>query len=136
MSKHVTVGMDAFSRGVEELLGDIPNACGDALETATTQSARSTAKKLRGEYTAGIGRNPWSAEYRNGFSSHVERNGLNVTGEVGNRAKPGLVHLLEKGHATLTERRTQAYPHMAPAFEDMEDDFVKRASDALGRVLE
>ena len=120
MAKSWEGDIDEFAKGIEALLGDIPNAAGKEMDKAVTQSVRKAAKELRGERTAGIGRHPWSEEYRSGFSSRVDKNWPVITGEVGNKAKPGLVHLLEKGHVTLTDRRTQAFPHMAPAFDDMQ----------------
>lgn len=135
MARNWEGDIDEFAKGIEALLGDIPNATGKEMDKAVTQSVRKTAKELRGERTAGIGRHPWSEDYRGGFSSRVDKNWPVITGEVGNKSKPGLVHLLEKGHVTLTERRTQAFPHMAPAFDDMQEDFVERASKALGRAI-
>ena len=70
-----------------------------------------------------------------GFASHVER-GVETVGEVGNKNKPGLVHLLEKGHLTLTGRKTTAYPHMAPAFDAMSEEFVEEYKKAIGAALE
>lgn len=127
--------IDRFAATIAQLVGDIPDSCADEMEKAVRKSARAGAKSLREEHTEGIGRHPWSEEYRKGFSSHVERDGLQSVGEVGNKVKPGLTHLLEKGHLTLTDRRTRAYPHMEPAFRDMEEDFVAEAAKALGRAV-
>jgi len=135
MGRNVTCDLDRFAAGFDELIGDLPEACGDALEDSVRKSVRQAAKSLRGELTDGIGKNDWSDEYRQGFTSHVDRSGPTVVGEVGNKNKPGLVHLLEKGHATLTGRRTQAYPHMEPAFEEMSSDFIDRAGKAVGRAI-
>ena len=38
-------------------------------------------------------------------------------------------------HLTLTGRRTNAYPHMAPAFDDMEQDFMERVGKYVGDAL-
>lgn len=128
MSQHdITRDLDSFAVGITELLGDVPEACGNGLEKAVVKSARDTASKLRGELTGGIGIHEWSGEYRGGFTSHVDRSGLSTTGEIGNKNKPGLVHLLEKGHATPAGRRTRAFPHMDPAFVGMQEEFVESA---------
>lgn len=135
MARNVTCGIDAFAKGIDELIGDLPAGCTDALERSTRTATRVTAQLLQGEYTQGIGLHPWSDEYRSGFSADVKRDVFEVEGEVGNRNKPGLVHLLEKGHATLTERRTRAYPHMAPAFDDMVEIFEEEVERELRWVL-
>ena len=136
MAKNVTVDADMFSVGLDELIGNIPVACAQGLGKAVQQSARKTAKGLRSGAYGSSGKHAWSPEYMKGFASHAEVGGMEPEGEVGNKAKPGLVHLLEKGHLTATGRRTTAYPHMKPAFDDMEKDFIERAEDAIGEALE
>ena len=136
MGRDIPVDLDRFAVGLEQLIGDLPGRCDEALEKSVRQSVRRTAQNLRsGEYGAS-GRHEWSGEYMEGFTSHVTHEGAKTVGEVGNKAKPGLVHLLEKGHVTLNGRRTAAFPHMAPAFTDMEEDFIERAEAAIGAVLE
>lgn len=134
-NRDITCDVDAFAASLEQLIGDIPQACGDATEKAVGQSVRKGAKLLRGRYTEGIGKHPWSAEYRGGFSSRVKRAGLSTEGRIGNKAKPGLVHLLEKGHATLNGRRTGKFEHMDPAFREVQEDFVERVGKAVGEAL-
>lgn len=132
--RHVTEGLDRFAAGLEELVGTIPNECQEASAKAVTKSARKGAKNLRGKFTEGIGVHPWSKEYRSGFRSSVSK-GLVTEGVVGNKSKPGLVHLLENGHATLNGRRTRKYPHMDPAFQEMKDDFVEELGKQVGEAL-
>ena len=105
----------------------------NATTKATTQATRKGAKTVSKHASKG-GRHAWSGEYVGGFSSHVTH-GATTVGEIGNKAKPGLVHLLEKGHATLTGRRTGAFPHMAPAFTEISADFVERAEREIGRAI-
>ena len=135
MAKNVTCDLDRFAKSLGELVADIPDAYSEEVGKAVQQSVRSAAKKLRGEYTENIGVHEWSKEYREGFKSHTDKSGMQTVGEVGNKAKPGLVHLLEKGHVTLTGRRTRPFPHMDPAFEDMQEDFVKRAEKAVMKAV-
>ena len=123
--RETTCDIEMFAKSLEELLGTVPDECANGCERAVRKAVVDGAKELRGEKTAGIGRHPWSDEYRHGFKSHVERAGLATEGEVGNASKPGLVHLLEKGHATLHGRRTGTFRHMAPTFEEMKDEVVE-----------
>ena len=106
--RNITCGPEAFAAGIDALIGDIPKACQDAVGKATEQSTRAGVKKVKTRAGAG-GVHKWSEEYVSGFGSHVKR-GVVTVGEIGNRNKPGLVHLLEKGHVTLTGRRTRAFP--------------------------
>ena len=132
--RNITCGIDAFARSVEELVGDIPSSCSEAMYKATSQSVRKGAKVVKENASKG-GKHSWSSEYVGGFSSHVERDGEMSVGEIGNKNKPGLVHLLEKGHVTLTGRRTAAFPHMAPAFEEIQQDFIDRVKRYVGEAI-
>ena len=135
VSRNETVDWNDFSVGVERLLWDVPQACALKVGEAVRQSVRKTAKEVRsGEYGS-AGKHEWSPEYMSGFTSKVNAKGMTPEGEVGNKNKPGLVHLLEKGHLTLAGRRTRAYPHMAPAFIEMEEDFMERAKKAIDEAL-
>ncbi|MBQ9005965.1 MAG: hypothetical protein IJ092_06295 [Atopobiaceae bacterium] len=133
MARNVTCGLDSFARGIEELVGDIPASCQEKVGKATEQATRKGVKTVKKHAKKG-GVHKWSDAYVGGFSSRV-RKGAVTEGEIGNKAKPGLVHLLEKGHLTLTERRTRAFPHMAPAFDEIQDDFVERVEKAVGEAL-
>ena len=135
MAKNATVDWLNFSAGVESVLGDIPKSCSQKVGKAVQQSVRKTAKELRSGAYGSAGKHAWSDRYMSGFSSHSSIGGMTPEGEVGNKNKPGLVHLLEKGHLTMAGRRTRAYPHMAPAFDEMEEDFMERAQKAIGEAL-
>ena len=136
VSKNETVDWNDFSVGVERLLWNIPQVASRKLGKAVQQSVRKTAKELRSGQYGSAGKHAWSPEYMSGFTSKANTKGMTPDGEVGNKNKPGLVHLLEKGHLTMAGRRTRAYPHMAPAFTEMEEDFMERAKKALDEALE
>lgn len=133
MARNVTVPMDAFARGIEELIGDLPDSCAEKVGKATEQATRKGVKTVKA-YASRGGRHKWSDEYVGGFSSRVIK-GVVTEGEIGNKAKPGLVHLLEKGHLTLTGRRTGTFPHMAPAFNEIQEDFIERVDKAVWEAL-
>lgn len=129
-----TCGIDNFAATLEDMLGEVDNAVVQASDKAVAQSIRKGAKTVK-SYAEKGGLHKWSDKYVGGFSSHLTRSGRTPEGEIGNRGKPGLVHLLEKGHATLTGRRTKAYPHMAPAFNEIQKDFIERMSKEIGGAL-
>ena len=133
MLHSITRDIDAFASGIEELLGDIPKAAEEKVGQATEKATRQGVKTVK-SYASRGGIHSWSGEYVGGFSSHVTR-GAETVGEIGNKNKPGLVHLLEKGHATPAGRRTRAFPHMAPAFGEIERDFVEKAKRALAEAI-
>lgn len=132
--KNREVDVDEFASALSDIIGEVRTDCVDASNKAVTQSIRKGAKTVRANAEKG-GLHEWSEKYVKGFRSHVNKSGVLSEGEIGNKGKPGLVHLLEKGHATLTGRRTKAYPHMAPAFEEIKDDYVKRMEKLIGEAL-
>ena len=73
-----------------------------------------------------------SGEYRKSWAAKktLDRSGkLTVT--VYNRKKPGLTHLLEKGHAKRGGGRVEGTPHIAPAEEYAVDELEKRIRRGL-----
>ena len=135
MGSDIPVDIDAFASGIERLVGKIPRNCQREGGNAVAKVTKKTASELSaGKYGSG-GLHKWSDRYMSGFKSHVTR-GEQTVGEVGNKNKPGLVHLLEKGHLTLTGRKTRAYPHMAPAFEAMSEEFIAEYEKAIEKALE
>lgn len=134
MGKNYTCDESSFAATLESLLNDTVNACDDRVREAVEKSTKKGVKVVK-KNAKKVGKHPWSARYVGGFRSRIEHTRLQTTGEIGNKTKPGLVHLLEKGHATLTGRRTNAYPHMAPAFEEMQEEFVERVEEAVGKAL-
>lgn len=135
MAGNYTCDVDNFAATLESMLSSTIQKCDERVSKAVEQSTRKGLKLVKQNAEKG-GLNEWSEKYVGGFSSHIERGRMETSGEIGNKGKPGLVHLLEKGHATLTGRRTRAYPHMAPAFEEMKEDFIERVEKAVGEALE
>lgn len=127
----VTVDADGFASAICKIVDRLDEGVVNGIPKAT-RHAVNVGRKAARENAAGHG---WSKEYSGGFSGHVGGSGRQVTGEVGNRSKPGLVHLLEKGHNTLTGRRTAAYPHMKPALGDMEDDFERQVDEMVDKAI-
>ena len=131
---NLTVPEDMFAIGLTELVSTSLEGAKNNTSKEIARAARAGAKLVRKNAEAG-GLHKWSKEYTSGFSSHVTDHGGYTTGEIGNRTKPGLVHLLEKGHATINGGKTNAYPHMKPAFEEISRDLLERIGAAVEEGL-
>lgn len=135
MPKHVTCDAESFAIGMEELLSDIEPEIAKNLSEEIPRIARKGAKELREEagsrWTGKTG-----SKYSKGFSSKTIQTGSVTTAEIGNRSMPGLVHLLEKGHETLTSRRVQGIPHVAPVYDRLEPQVIEAVDRAVGEALE
>lgn len=125
-----------FATGIEQLVGDIAPDVEHEMQKAIPKVARKGAKAVREEASA-----RWNgttgARYSAGFSSRQLKGGDGVAAEIGNKAVPGLVHLLEKGHATLTSRRVAGVPHLAPVFESVVvPELEREVAAGVDRALE
>lgn len=133
--KEVTCDIDQFAVGLQELLSDIVPSVEDQLSKEIPKLARKGAKRLQKE-AASHWNGKTGERYSGGFSSKKTSSGAITTAEIGNAEVPGLVHLLEKGHATLTARRVPGIPHVAPVYDELEPEVIKAVEKAVGRALE
>lgn len=77
-----------------------------------------------------------SGDYRRGWSIRTKREKYGINVLIYNKLKPGLTHLLEKGHVTRngTGRRfrdTPAHAHIAKAREKAEDYLLDELAKRL-----
>lgn len=118
-SGQVTVGIDGFSAVLMEMAEDCVAANDEALKRNVQRAANATANELRnGALTPAV-----SGKYAAGWTKTTEKDGIGfVKAVIHNAKKPGLTHLLEKGHEKWvhgvdTGERVPAYPHIESAYE-------------------
>jgi hypothetical protein len=138
---------DTFARALTGLLDASRVGVEDELDGAVRKSTSYTRRRVVVHARSAVGDASGDPSWRQGralepgerypagFSYRVTRKSHGSTGTVGNKTEPGLVHLLEKGHAIATGGRVQAYKHMEPAAEEGFEDFEKRAEEAIGAGL-
>lgn len=114
----VDVSIDSFADTLMEIATDVVTQDDEQLRRDVQQAARATADELRnGALTPAV-----SGEYAAGWGYETEQDIGHVKVTVHNRKKPGLTHLLEKGHEKFvhgadTGTRVRAYPHIESAYE-------------------
>ena len=101
-----------LARAVNEAMNEYRDLTEQALKSAVTEVAKET-KDIAKENSPSL-----SGRYKKGWATKktTDASGqISVT--VYNRARPGLTHLLEKGHAKRGGGRVSGIPHIAPAEE-------------------
>lgn len=127
--REISVEADRFGYGLDKLLEDIAPGIEDALEPAVRKGCQVSRKVAKANAPKKTGR------YAKSLSYKVKGHGMKVSGEVGSKTLPGLVHLLEKGHAKVGGGRTRAFPHMAPGYDEGAPAFEKKLLEGVDRVL-
>ena len=117
---------DSISVQLNRILEEYSDEVKDVVRKDTGASARETARTLKGSSPKKTG------DYASGWSSKQIDDTTAVTY---NRKMPGLTHLLEKGHVVRNKKgyfgRAAARPHIAPAADKGETDFIQRVERDL-----
>lgn len=111
MSSHVSV--DGFAAALDAILADYSLQVSDNVGKAVRKSIQTVRKEAKEG-------SPKCHEdgYQSGWATSTKSSKNGIHAECGNKLKPGLVHLLEKGHNTLNGARVAGRPHLEPAAEE------------------
>ena len=116
----VSAGTSGFSEAINEMLDECADESAAALKASITEACKDGRGYLKANSPKRTG------DYAKGWSYEVDEDVPgSYTGHVYNKRKPGLTHLLEKGHAKRSGGRVAGIPHIAPAFEQMQADLDK-----------
>ena len=127
---------DRFSISLKELFGSIDMTLSTELDEPVELACKASQRQLRSKGQPYKDRPTKKGIYRTGFAYKVNRDGkYEAFGYVGNRKKPGLVHLLEKGHATMNGGRTRAFVHVKTAADVGEETLIREAANLADRAL-
>ena len=108
MAKKITV--DQLSDEIMDALEEYKEMTDEVVQTAVDTVSKETKKIVQAGSPIKTGgyQNGWSVKKTSAKAGQVS-----IT--VYNRKKPGLTHLLEKGHAKRGGGRVAGQPHIAPA---------------------
>lgn len=130
MPREYTCDADKFAITMETLLKDLTDDVDGVMLPVVEEACRKGTKKVRAE-----ARSYGWKKYPKGFSYTTKKTRTLAVGEIGNRSLPGLVHLLEKGHAKVGGGRTREFRHVDPAAKETFKVFWEGMNEALGDVL-
>lgn len=114
MGRHMWVEEDEFAAAMAEIFGDIVAASDEAVFQCVHDALVEGRDEWRRGAKSYIGKNgkPW--KYGKAVTYRTLRLKHGTEGHIYSK-KPGLPHLLEKGHAKIGGGRTRAFPHVKPA---------------------
>lgn len=126
------VKIDGLAEAVMDALIEYNDITGAELEEIAKQVAKEGAKKLKQTSPRGSGSK--KGHYADGWSVKAIRiNSNKFSFVLYNRKKPGLTHLLEKGHQLWQGGRVKAIPHIKPVEEWCNEEFERRVKARLGK---
>ena len=126
------VRIDGLTDAILENIKEFNNLTEAEFEETARIVAKEGSKKLRATSPKGSGSR--KGHYADGWSVTYERKGNGKFAFiVHNRKKPGLTHLLERGHQLWQGGRARAIPHIKPVEEWCNEEFERRVKERLGR---
>lgn len=137
-TNETVVSADRFAVALDGILAGIAHDIDAKMPGAVLKTAqaakRYTIRNAKAIGVRNIGGKTMTT-YIGGFSYRTSKKGRESFAEVGNKTYPGLVHLLEKGHALMGGGRSNAYEHVGTAadeaFKKLEEYVEKAVEEAL-----
>lgn len=128
------VSINNFADAVMDALEEYVEMTTEEFEEIAREVAKEGSKKLKQTSPDGAGSGGKKGHYFAGWGVKYERRGANkFTFYIYNRKKPGLTHLLEKGHQLWQGGRARAFPHIKPVEEWCNKEFERRVKARLGK---
>ncbi len=127
MASTYKCSLDDFGNIVARIIDDYETGVKSAETRSVQKITRWGAKELRSSASVPVR----TGKYKAGFTSTVNKKRTGAFGVVYNKTAPGLVHLLEKGHAKVGGGRVAGRAHVAPVATQM---FTKLEEDLKSEV--
>lgn len=126
------IKIDALGTEIAKLMEEYASEVAADTKAEAKEVAKEAVKELKQTSPEGPGSR--KGHYKDGWASKVEReNAVSIDIKVYNKKKPGLTHLLEKGHAKRGGGRVEGIPHIGPAEQRALEEYEKRLKERLSR---
>jgi hypothetical protein len=121
---------DDLSKAVATVLTDYKESVIESVQRVTKEVANEGLRKVKAASPVS-GKSPKRSAYKSGWTKKVVVNRMGASANIYNGKYPGLVHLLEKGHALRNGGRARAQVHVAPVQDWMNEELRKRIEEAI-----
>lgn len=126
------VKIDALASEIVKLMEEYASEVAADTKVEAKAVAREAVKELKQISPEGPGSK--KGHYKDGWASKVEReNAVSINIKVYNKKKPGLTHLLEKGHAKRGGGRVEGKPHISKVEKSAAENYEKRLKARLSK---
>lgn len=128
------IGVDRFAKTMEDILGDLAGEVKEGSGKAVKKAAQVGRREVKKNSPR---RNHGEKHYADGWATRTRKTEDGWTSEIGNKVKPGLAHLLEKGHAKVGGGRVPpAVPggHIGPAADKAFDELRRQVEKEVGKL--
>lgn len=121
--------IESLSVEILALLEEYAEDVAEDMKEAAKEVAKDAVKELKETSPAGNG---YGGHYKDGWKTKIEsENSRSLSIRIYNKKKPGLTHLLEKGHAKRGGGRVEGIPHIAPAEQNAIKNYERRLKERL-----
>lgn len=127
-----SISIDSLAAEITSLMEEYATDVDSDMKAEAKNIAKETVKELK--QTSPEGEGSKKGHYKDGWASKVvgeKTNSLDIV--IYNKKKPGLTHLLEKGHAKRGGGRVEGKPHIGPAERKAIKDYEKGLRARLSR---
>ena len=126
------IKIDALGAEIAKMMDEYAAEVASDVKAEAKVVAKEAVKELKSKSPED--RNSKKMHYKDGWASKVEsENAVSIGIRVYNRKKPGLTHLLEKGHAKRGGGRVEGKPHISEAEKNAIEAYEERLKARLSR---
>lgn len=126
------IKIDALGAEIAKMMEEYAAEAASDVKAEAKAVAKETVKELKSNSPED--RDSKKRHYKDGWASKVEsENAVSIGIRVYNRKKPGLTHLLEKGHAKRGGGRVEGKPHISEAEKNAIKAYEERLKARLSR---
>lgn len=126
------IRIDSLGKEIAKMMEEYASEVAADIKAEARAVAKETVKELKKTSPDGSGSR--KGHYKDGWASKVEtENAVSIGIRIYNKKKPGLTHLLEKGHAKRGGGRVEGIPHIGPVEKQAVKDYEKRLKGRLSR---